>query len=234
MTYSNHLICHYKDYLGKNVKENDKCGYNKFYDSILPAILKTTSTHDYTIYGKTITTKRRSCVYTDHKTELQNIGYKKTPLYFWSEAPIEIINLREKIEHEFKVQIDYVLVHIYRDRNDKIGWHNDSEALNSDIFSFSLGISRSFEIRPYSDTKGVEKTYWLEAGDLVHMKTGCQQKYKHRAPPMKIKELRNLVEEKIQLPKGRITYKVLDKLIEDYNIDTKRINMTFRKLDKCV
>lgn len=201
-------------------------------DAVLPSLLETTITYQFKMYNRVVTSNRRSCVYGNSKDNLNQIGYKQTPIFPWNKAPGDIQNIRTRIMKEFGTRIDYVLVHIYRDRHDYIGWHNDKEALNSDIFSLSLGIDRVFQVRDIDATKGFDEEYVLHSGDLVRMIAGTQTRYKHRVPKMKMKELKALIiKNMVEIPKGRLSFKVLDALVEKYNIDTRRINMTFRCFD---
>nr|QBK89586.1 MAG: alkylated DNA repair dioxygenase [Pithovirus LCPAC001] len=201
------------------------------YSKILPELLKTTKTYTFKMYDKIFTSKRRSCVYSNQKRNIGIIGYNQTPIFPWKNAPKEIISIRNRLITEFDATIDYVLVHIYRNDQDYIGWHNDSEALNSDVFSISLGMSRRFLTRPYNSTSGVEKEYLLKSGDLIRMIKGCQSKYKHTVPKMKCSELKTLVIDNNIEIKGRATFVKLRELIEKHQIDTRRINMTFRSLE---
>ncbi len=218
------LIKHYHSYLGE-----DK---DIIFARILPELLKTTKTYQFKMYDKLITTSRRSCIYTDQKEKVKRIGYEKTPKYSWDQAPKDIIDIKNQLIKEHNAVINYVLVHIYRNDTDYIGWHNDSEAMNSDIFSVSLGITRRFLMRPYNDKKSYTKEYILKSGDLIKMSRGCQQKYKHTIPKMKCSELKKLVTDLGYTIKGRVTFIKLRALIEKNNIDIKRINMTFRCLEE--
>ena len=136
---------------------DDNTLFEKVYDQI-STICKPVI---YNMYGKRFESKRLSCIYADQEvySGMENLS--------WEEAPKEIIEMRRMIEENFGKNIDYVLVHIYRDGLDKIAWHCDKEAMNSDIFSVSLGATRRFIMK---DKVSDEKTeFRLKSGDLFHM-----------------------------------------------------------------
>ena len=54
---------------------------------------------------------------------------------------------------------------------------SDKEALNSSIYSVSIGGTRKFSIKD-KNTKEVI-SFELEDGDLFIMKPGCQERYEH-------------------------------------------------------
>ncbi len=133
---------------------------------------------------------RISCVCADKSFDPSLINYDNLSVYPWTQVPI-ISQIRDFIHQTLNIKFDYCLVHIYRDGKDSISWHNDKEALNSDVVSVSLGTSRKFRLRPIQDTKGWTHQYILNSGDVIWMKRGCQQRYKHHIPKeSKVKEWR--------------------------------------------
>lgn len=94
--------------------------------------------------------------------------------------------LRVDIEQSFGYKYNIVIGSWYRDGNDSIGWHSDSEpsmGISPAIASISLGATRKFQIKP---KKGGEITsYQLGHGDLVIMHPGCQQTWVHQVPKTK-------------------------------------------------
>lgn len=83
------------------------------------------------------------------------------------------------------MQFDYVLCHYYPDGNASINWHNDKEALDSDVVSVSFGSQRYFRFRLIGKTKGWIDQFELEHGDVFHMLCGCQRKLEHCVPVQK-------------------------------------------------
>ena len=91
--------------------------------------------------------------------------------------------IREYIYKTFNIKYNVVLINRYTSPNDKVGWHSDDEKMinqNFPIISISLGQSRKFQIKDKS-TKAVESIK-LNDGDIIVMKSGCQQLYSHQVP----------------------------------------------------
>lgn len=198
------------------------------YAQILPTINGHSQRYQFSIYGKILTSNRKSCVYSDNPKKLNGIGYKKTPIYKWEQSPVQIRIIRTSLELEFKSKIDYVLVHIYEHRGDYIGWHNDKESMNNQIFSLSLGMTRNFQIKRKKVLVWDQK---MVSGDLMIMYKGFQQEYMHRVPKISFKDYKQFLLSKELLTKGRHSFKSLDVIIEDNEVDTKRINLTIRRVD---
>jgi alkylated DNA repair dioxygenase AlkB len=154
--------------------------------------------HRYPIvaYDKVFTSRRRSCVVSDSE---DHHSYSSLQNVLWKDCPL-IQQLRETVEEKCGLSFDYVLIHIYEDGSDYIGYHNDREALTTTIASLSFGEPRKFRLRKIKDTDGKWKTkgwdaeYWLQDGDLLVMNgdrtcvledgrvvkyPSCQKQYKH-------------------------------------------------------
>jgi len=232
---------------------------NEIFLSLLENLENKCKIYMIQMYDKKFESRRKSCIFVS-KREIKNNAiydkiikseYKNTPSYFFEEAPHEIIFIKNRLEKEFKVKLDYVLCHIYRGiaektlpngekikeiGTDNIGWHNDREALNSDIFSVTFGATRRFQFRNLKDKSGYTDELILHSGDLVHMfgprlnQKSCQKVYKHQLPKMNILDLKKHIKDNnFELPKGRCTFKNLSKIIEENNIPPTRINLTFRQ-----
>lgn len=214
------------------------------FDDLLNELQALCATYTFRMYDKEITSARASCVFRDsERTNHINprVSYDNIPSYDWSELPGGISAIRDQLEKQFSLRFDYVLVHIYRDGKDHIGFHNDKEALNSDIVSVSLGATRRFRFRPINATKGYTHEYILRHGDVIHMKgpdpssgrpQGCQQLYKHEVPAMSVADLLSHINENgLKPPVGRKTHKILKEYTETNKIVPSRINLTFRQYD---
>lgn len=203
--------------------------------------------YTYSMYGKSVASPRISVVVVPNVKEARKLAsskasfnYKKTAMISWDEAPDLLRQARKQVADELNMKIDYALVHIYRDRNDCIGYHNDKEAMKSDIASLSWGAARRFVIRELETKEAVDE-YRLCDGDLFYMKgpsstaeglDGCQQCFEHCVPKMQVRDLQqHLADHSVPLGKGRNTYKKLDKLIEDFGLSLERVNVTFRQFE---
>lgn len=201
--------------------------YNKLKDLCKPAI--------FNIEGKTLLGKRVSCCYTVNRA-MKGYTYSQTPLMEWKDAPKEIIEMKDAIYKFFDFKADYVLIHIYRDWDDKIAWHADREALNKDIFSVSLGSTRRFMIK--SKTNKLDNhEYMLEDGDLFHMMGpkgevhGCQELYIHCIPEMTMKDMLHFINEHNLEYNGLKRKENVLKFLKEKNLKPIRINLTFRQFD---
>jgi len=215
-------------------------------DDIFRQLLKFSKKHNQpttgVMYGKPYTTKRVCCMFVENVEETKyrsygnkNFNYSQTPMFSWDKAPSKLVELREKIQTDHG-PIDYALINYYRGNSehgvgkDYIGWHNDEEALNSSVFSVSLGASRKFQLMPNNSKITIE--YTLNSGDMLHMKPGCQTLYKHQIPQMTMKDLLAFVDKNnIDLPEGRKTISNLSQTILDSEILPDRINITFRTFE---
>lgn len=91
--------------------------------------------------------------------------------------------LREICEEEAACTFNSVLVNLYRNGQDKNGWHSDNEPeLGSEpvIASLSLGASRRFKFRHRETKDAVEKE--LVNGSLVIMRGLSQKNWEHEVP----------------------------------------------------
>lgn len=153
----------------------------------------------YTIQmkDKEYKSRRVSCIFTD--TKVNTSFYSDILVYDWSESEI-ITQIRKEIEEFHDETYNYCLVHIYRNGNDTINWHNDKEALDTPVVSISLGATRKFRFKKLGHTKGWDIEFDLKSGDLLYMKSGCQRKYVHTVP----------VERKVKDPRINLTFRKLE------------------------
>ena len=149
--------------------------------------------------------KRISCVFSNIHKYQRNNNYGKIPHYEWSDAPSILYELCNMVEDYTKEKYDYVLVHIYINGKSSIGYHNDSEALNSSIASVSLGATRKFRFKKITRSGGWDTELELHDGDLVWMhgpdpltgRPSCQREYFHTVP----------IERKVKEPRINLTFR---------------------------
>jgi alkylated DNA repair dioxygenase AlkB len=95
----------------------------------------------------------------------------------------EIDKLRKKLQQDFDVLFNSVLLNLYRDGQDSNGWHSDDEPELGErptIASISLGADRDFRFRHKS--KGDASTHKLQAGSLLWMQGDSQTNWQHCVP----------------------------------------------------
>ena len=94
--------------------------------------------------------------------------------------------LRQRCEDISKTTFNSVLLNLYRDGNDAMGWHADDEPeLGHEpvIASLNLGCSRRFDLRHRHS--GETHKVWLPAGSLLVMAGATQQHWRHQLPRSK-------------------------------------------------
>lgn len=98
-----------------------------------------------------------------------------------------LVQLKEKVSEAASTDFSHVLLNLYRDGQDSMGWHRDNEkVLGNDpvIASLSFGAARKFQLRPYRSKKPVI-TQFLESGSLLLMRGSTQHHWEHQLPKTK-------------------------------------------------
>ncbi len=98
----------------------------------------------------------------------------------------KVQQLANRIEQYTGTRFNAVLLNLYRDGNDSMGWHRDDEPELGDdphIASLSLGTARTFMLRRKKRNKG-ERSLQLDLnhGALLYMGSGVQQHWQHSLP----------------------------------------------------
>lgn len=94
--------------------------------------------------------------------------------------------LRDECANAASATFNAVLVNLYRDGNDGVGWHADNEASNGRepiIASLSFGASRRFDFR-HRETKRTVQVQ-LDPGSLLVMSGLSQHCWVHQVPRTK-------------------------------------------------
>ena len=149
------------------------------------------------IYGKEVMQPRLTAWYGDAEAQYTYSGKINLPLPW---LPV-LQSLREKVEQQCNTTFNSVLLNLYRNGQDSMGWHRDNEAelgIRPTIASLSFGANRDFIIRPYKKVSP-RIVLPLKSGSLLVMKDQMQMYWEHALPK-------------------RITCK------------SARINLTFRKI----
>jgi len=112
--------------------------------------------------------------------------------------------LKSRLHHEFTETFNSVLVNLYRDGHDCVGWHADDEPELGEtptIASVSLGACREFCLKPKSNNlpnaNCDRARLLLSHGDLVMM-SGATQRYWHHSVPRT---------GKVSLPRINLTFR---------------------------
>lgn len=95
----------------------------------------------------------------------------------------ELIEIKNRIEPIAKVSFNRVLLNLYRDGRDSVGWHADAEpelGKNPVIASVSFGATRKFQLRHMQTKEKIELE--LTHGSLLVMMGEMQHFWQHQIP----------------------------------------------------
>lgn len=173
-----------------------KSFFNEEHSDMLFNILKSETRwvqNDIVIFGKKYKIPRLNDWYGSVDMNYSNINFEAKPL------TKTLDQIRKKIEKETSSNYNSVLMNLYRNGNDSMGWHSDDENIYnpiSPIASLSLGGSRLMKFKKKTKKGLGKKTLKLrlDTGDLIIMKYPTQEMLKHAIPKssMNIDERINL------------------------------------------
>lgn len=130
-------------------------------------------------FGKMIDLPRLTAWYGENNIPYTYSGIPMNP-HPWT---TDLLEIKNKIEKEAKVNFSSVLLNLYRSGKDSVAWHCDDEkelGINPVIGSVSFGATRTFKFRHLID-KTVEKIE-LTHGSFVLMQGETQHKWEHEIP----------------------------------------------------
>jgi len=168
-------------YIDQFLDSNDA---KKLYNELLK---KVPWTHGvYKMFGKSIKTPRLLYAMRDKNIDITS-SYTVTGSMSWIAS---VKKLRDRIEKFTGKKISYAQLNYYRDGNDYIGYHTDSEIFDGDIIaSISLGAVRKFVFRhkEYRTKKNIKKReFYLGNGSLIVMNDNAgKHHWKHALPKMR-------------------------------------------------
>lgn len=132
------------------------------------------------IFGKSVLQPRLTAYYGTKPYTYSHVTMQPLP---WN-APL--LQIREKIEPLVDTQFNGVLLNLYRDGQDYMGWHSDDEkelAKGAAIASLSLGETRRFIFRR-RDNHQTKFELNLSDGDFLVMGGDTQKFWQHHVPKM--------------------------------------------------
>lgn len=130
------------------------------------------------IHGRYHRTPRLTAWHGDPEARYRYSGKLHEPLP-WTPLLSEI---RHRLEKEVGQPLNAVLLNLYRDGQDSMGWHSDAEPeLGRDplIASLNLGGSRRFDLRRVGSTR-IEHSLTLEHASLLVMRGPTQHHWQHQ------------------------------------------------------
>ncbi len=135
------------------------------------------------MFGKEITVPRLVAWYGDVGTTYTYSNIEHTPLH-WTDT---LIDIKQRVEAVSGILFNSVLLNLYRDGNDSMGWHSDDEpalAKNPAIASVSFGARRTFQMRHKQD-KTQKMAIPLGHGTGLLMAGETQHYWQHQIPKSK-------------------------------------------------
>jgi alkylated DNA repair dioxygenase AlkB len=129
------------------------------------------------IHGKKILQPRLTAWYGDAGTYYRYSGLPLTPNP-WTDL---LLRLKARVEKVTAWRYNSVLLNLYRDGKDSVGWHSDDESeLGHEpvIASVSLGQTRTFQLKS-KRRAGIATKMELTHGSLLLMRGATQRNYVH-------------------------------------------------------
>lgn len=134
-----------------------------------------------TVWGKEFLQPRLTAWYGDSGIAYSYSGITMDPLP-WTPT---IAILKNRVEELVSVEFNSVLLNLYRDGNDRMGFHSDNERDLGErpiIASVSLGATRRFTFQPIRRDGGRAIEIELRGGSLLVMAGDTQKNWKHAVP----------------------------------------------------
>lgn len=170
----------------------------KYYEVLLKTI--NWKQEQISFYGKTYPVPRKTAWYGNEGLNYSYSGIKCFPEK-WTE---ELLKIKAAIE-KFIPPEDFtsVLLNLYNDGNDKMGWHADDEkelGINPTIASLSIGETRRFDLK-HKQNKDLHYKFELTSGSLLIMRGTLQHHWVHQIP----------VQKKVKNPRINLTFRTIKK-----------------------
>ena len=135
---------------------------------------------DIKIFGKMVPVPRLVAWYGDAGKSYSYSGVTMQPLD-WTD---DLLQIKQRVEAMAELPFNSVLLNLYRDENDSVGWHSDDErelGINPVIASVSFGAERQFQFR-HKERTDLRQAITLTSGSLLLMRGETQHHWKHRIP----------------------------------------------------
>lgn len=134
----------------------------------------------YKMYGKEVKTPRLLWAMKDKDFDIED-SYNVTGSSIWSK---EVKKIKKKVEKIINKKIKYAQINYYRNGDDYIGWHTDSEVIEGDLIaSLSLGATRKFQFMSVDKNNTNKYEIDLNNGSLIVFDYNAAKKdWKHRVP----------------------------------------------------
>jgi alkylated DNA repair dioxygenase AlkB len=135
--------------------------------------------HKIRVYGRTLAAPRLSAWYGDPGAVYRYSGLRLEPVA-WAPPLLEI---KARVEALAGSAFNSVLLNLYRDGQDSVGWHSDAEpelGRNPIVASVSLGAERRFVFQHKKRRHCLQLD--LEPGSVLIMGGSTQHYWRHQLP----------------------------------------------------
>lgn len=160
-------------------------------DRMVDVLLREIEWRDESIvmFGKRVMQPRRTALYGDVGLSYRYSGRTMHPTP-WTPA---LLDIKHACEAAADTTFTTVLLNLYRNGLDSMGWHRDNErslGTEPSIASVSLGATRLFQCKHRTD-RSLRLSLPLDHGSLVVMKGAMQEHWYHCVPKeLKVQEVR--------------------------------------------
>ncbi len=147
--------------------------------------------------GKHVMQPRLIAWYGDEGKSYRYSGLTVQPLA-WTPT---LLMMKARVEAVAAMTFNSVLLNLYRDGQDSVGWHSDDEpelGTNPVIASVSLGATRNFQFK-HKHEPDLKLSVELTHGCLLLMRGTTQHFWKHQIPKTK----------KVSAPRINLTFRVI-------------------------
>jgi alkylated DNA repair dioxygenase AlkB len=134
-------------------------------------------THSFTIFGRTVPMPRRIQMYGPHGYRYSGLLHPPRPL-----TPL-LHTLLAQVQEATGLAFNSVLLNLYRDQRDSMGWHQDDDYPHGGqpaVASLSLGATRRFRLRPRGGGEGLSLD--LDSGSLLVLSGEALTGWQHAVP----------------------------------------------------
>ena len=128
------------------------------------------------MYDKVVTAPRMISWYGESK----RTSRKSNPQW-----PAELLQIRERVEHQTNIEFNAVLLNLYRDGTDGVGWHSDkttSSNKDMNIASVTFGETRLFRLRHKTRKDIPQIEIHLHHGTFLLMAGHTNTYWEHQVP----------------------------------------------------
>jgi len=132
--------------------------------------------HGFSIYGRRVAMPRLIAMYGPVGYRYSGVEHPPRPM------PDRVTAIRDRVEAATGMRFNSVLLNLYRDGRDSVGWHRDNDYDHGgqpDIASVSFGATRRFQLR---DEARRRAEIALESGSLLLVTGEALERWWHCIP----------------------------------------------------